>query len=586
MKIRHAMVAAVLAVLAASHFATATAAAANEWRMVTTPHFRVLSQAGERQTQLWVRNYEQFISAVSTAFNIKPTALPPLTIVLFARDKEFTAYKLVRPDGKAAKVSGQFMRMAGISAIGMAADSEQAETKRIIYHEGTHWLMSLDTARHPTWYSEGIAEMLSTFELNGSKINWAKPIEFHLAQLQKNGLLPLKDFFARTDALQDQEKDDDRYYAQSWAFVHFMMLSQPSRLQLLDRILAEARTSSSEAAVSKVFGANLAAIEKDFNHYVQQAAFSYFTFPSEVTAELPVSVAAPPALVEAALGFMALTTGRKELAQQHAQRAVELASELPGGHEVLALLARQNKDEPAVRKHVEAAVRTGSRSAEMYLLMADALGRERAGGFQATTAARLPLLRKAIELDPKRPGAYRQLANDLMFYEEPQAQDLPPLELGQIVFPADDWIKVAVAVTKSRLGGGADALKAIQTALRPDSALTSEQRRSITSLRRDLLTRSMDAEVKVAQEKNDIAAARAIIARYRQAAGDDKEFADFLQRRDNSFEMGQLVARMNAALANGSTAELDQLFDQILAHPAVTPQLRNFVETNRQRQRK
>lgn len=583
MNIRHGLVTALFAMLAAPQ--VAIAAAADSWRMVTTPHFRVLSQAGERQTQLWIRNYEQFISATSSAVGIKPTALPPLTVILFARDKEFTQYKLLRPDGKAARVAGQFVRMAGLSVIGMAADSEQDEVKRTIHHEGTHWLMSREPTRHPTWFSEGIAEMLSTFELNGSKVNWAKPIPSHLARLQQNGLLPLKEFLARTDALQDQERVDDRFYAQSWAFVHFLMLSQPSRVQMLDRLLAESRTSSSEAAISKVFGANLAALEKDFNHYVQQAAFSYVSFASQPTPDPPASVAAPPAVVDAALGLLALATGRKDLAQQHAQRAVELAPELSGGHEVMALLARQNKDDATTRKHAEAAVRAGSRSSEVYLLMADSLGRERAGGFQAAAAARIPLLHKAIELDPGRRGAYRQLAYDLMNYDKPTAEDLLPLERGQRRFPDDDWISVGVAAAKMRLGAGGDVLQAIQTALRPESSLTSDERRTIGTVRRNLLMQAMDAELRTTQEARDFAAARAIIARYRTIAGDDKEIADYLQRRDSAFEMNQLLERMEAAMANGRTTELNQLFDQILAHPAVTPQLRSRVETNRLRLR-
>lgn len=526
MKFRYGLAISLFSLLAAP--LTALSAAA-EWRMVTTPHFRVLSQANEQKTQLWVRNYQQFVSAVSTAIGIKPTVLPPLTIVLFARDKEFTPYKMMR-DGKAARVAGQFVRMGGVSAIGMAADAEADDSRRVIYHESTHWLMSADPSRHPTWFTEGIAEMFATFEQNAGKVNWAKPIDSHLLQLHQNGLLPLKDFLAQTDALQDQDRDDYRFYAQSWAFVHFLMLSQPSRMQLLDRVLAESRSSSSEAAVSKVLGTNLAALEKDFNHYVQQAAFSYFTFPAEKTVEASASAAPPPGLVDATLGFMALATGRKELAQQHAQRAVESAATLPEGHEVLALLARQNQDDAAIRRHAEAAVRAGSRSAEMYVMMANSLGRERAGGFQATAAARMPLLRKAIELDPVRRAPYRQLANDLMHYEKPAVEDLRPLELGLRRFPNDDWLRVGAAVAMERLGDSIDALQVIQAALQPGSSLTSDERRSVTSL-----------------------------------------------------EMTMLVARMNAALASGRNAELKPLFERILAHPAVTPQLRNFVETTRQR---
>jgi len=448
-----------------------------------------------------------------------------------------------------------------------------------------HWLMSLAPTRHPTWFSEGIAEMFSTFELNGSKMNWAKPIPSHLAQLQKNGLLPLKEFLARTDALQDQERDDDRFYAQSWAFVHFLMLSQPSRIQTLDRILAESRTSSSEAAVTKVLGSNLAALEKDFNHYVQQAAFSYVTTASQPPAELPPTVAAPPAMVEAALGLVALATGRKDLARQHGQRAVELSAELPDGHEVLALLARQDNDEAATRKHADAAVRGGSRSSEMYLLLANSIGRERAGGPQATAAARIPLLHRAIDLDPGRRGAYKQLAYDLMVNEKPTVEDLQPLERGLQRFPDDDWIRVGVAAARTRLGNGNVVLPAIQVALRPDSSLTSDERRTMANVRRNLLMQTMDAELRATQETRDFAAARAIIARYRSLAGDDKEITDYLQRRDNVFEMNLLLERMDAAMAGNRSTELAQLFDQILAHPALTPQLRNQVEANRLRLR-
>jgi hypothetical protein len=585
MKIRHGLALALLALLATPFLAIA---AAPQWHMVNTPHFRVMSQSSERQTQLWVRNFEQFISAVFTGFpelKAKSSALPPLTIVLFARDKEYTPYKVMR-DGKPARVAGQFMRMGGLSAIATAADSPQDETKRIIYHEATHWLFSVNPSRHPTWFQEGIAEMFSTFEVNGGKINWAMPIPTHLARLQKNGLLPLKEFLARTDALQDQEREDDRYYAQSWAFVHFLMFSQPSRIQLLDRLLAESRTSSSEEAVNKVIGPNLAALERDFNHYVQQAAFSYPTFAAEAPGKLPESVPASPAHVDAALGFIALAVGKKEVAQQHAQRAVELAANLPDGHEVLAIMARQNKDEAAIRKHAEAAVQAGSRSADMYLMMADALGRERAGGNQATAATRLPLLRKAIALDPVRRGGYRQLANDLMFYEKPTVEDLELLAAGQSRFPDDGWIRVGVAAARNRLGGGNDLVQVFQAVLSPANPLSADERRSLTSLRRNLLMQTMDAELRGAQEKDDNAAARAIIARYRQAAGDDREMLDYLQRRDSSFEMGQLVARMNATLGSGRTAELNQIFDQILANPAVTPQLRNFVENHPQRQKK
>jgi tetratricopeptide (TPR) repeat protein len=558
------------------------AKAAESWRMVTTPHFRVISQASDRDTAKWIHEYQQFISATSNALGITPKALPPLTVILFARDKSFTPYKLMRPDGKAAKIAGQFVTMGGVSTIGMALDSEQTETRRTIFHEATHWLASGNQEREPTWYTEGIAEILSTFEQSGNQVSLAKPIDIHLIQLRDFGVLPLKDFLTRVDALQDQDKHDDRYYAQSWAFVHFLTLSgDKTRLELLERFRTLYKTKSGDDTVREVFGDNLATVEREFNHYVRQATYSYATLPATPVAEPPATVPAPPALVEAALGTMALGTGRTELARQHAQRATALEPDLPDGHALLAYLAREGNDHAAVRRHAETALKAGSRDSGIYLMLAESLTRDTTANFQQTLATRVRLYQQAIELNPTRHYTYERLTGDLLFANKPQADDQRLLELGQRLFPNDDWIRAGVATVRSRLGGSDDALRTIQTALRPESSLSTQQRSALLSVRRNLLMQSMDAELEAAQEKYDLAAARTIIARYRQVAGDDTEITAYLQRRDSQFEMSQLVERMNNAIGNRRTPELEQLFDQILAHPAVTPELQTFVENTR-----
>lgn len=581
MRFRHALAGAALTLLAWLAMPTAATAAAESWRMVTTEHFRVLSQANDRDTARWIRDYQQFIAATSDALAIKPRALPPLTVILFARDRGFTPYKLMRPDGKAAKIAGQFVTFGGVSTIGMALDSEQAETRRTIFHEATHWLTSGSPDRQPTWFTEGIAEMLSTFEQAGSKVSWARPIDMHLVQMNDYGLLPLAEFLTRVDALQDQDKHDDRYYAQSWAFVHFLMLSgDKTRPELLDRFLTVYKTKSGDETVREVFGENLPVIERDFNRYVRQAAYSYFTLPAKPVEEPPAAVPAPPAVVEAALGMMALGTGRKDLAQQHAKRAAEQGPDLPDGHALLAYLARESKDYVAVGRHAEAALKAGSRDAEIFLLRADALAANSSGNYQETRAERIRLYRQAINLSPMRRALYEQLAGDLLFVNQPDAEDQRLIQQGLRLFPGE-WMQVSAAVVSTRLGQGSDALPVIQAALRPESRLSADQRRVVATARRNVLMQAMDVELAATQEKNDIAAARAIIAKYRQAAGDDADIQAYLQRRDNQFEMSQLVARVNAALANGRTAELEPLFEQILAHPAVTQQLRNLVETTR-----
>lgn len=578
MRIRHGQAIALLALLAAP-LATL---AADSWREVTTEHFRVLSQANDRETAKWIRDYEQFIAATSDALNIKPRALPPLTMILFARDRNYTPYKLKRPDGKPAKVAGQFVTLGGISSIAMALDSEQAEARRTIFHEATHWLTSVDPSPQPTWFTEGIAEMLSTFEQAGSKVNWAKPIDPHLQQIHDFGVLPLAEFLTRVDALQDQDRHDDRYYAQSWAFVHFLMLSgDRTRTGQLDRFLTLYKTKSGDEAVREVFGPDLTQLEREFNQYVGKATYSYLSVSAQPVPDPPASAPASPAVVEAALGMMALAIGDKELAAQHAGRAIDASADLPDGHQLLAYIASENDDFAGAGRHAEAALKAGSRDSQMHMVMAEALARGAQGSFSETSAARIRHYQQALELRPTRHDAYRQLANDLLFLNTPQAEHQLILEQGQRLFRNDEWINVALATTRARLGTGGDALPVIDQALRPGSTLQDYQRRNLATARRNLLMQGMDAELKRAQETNDLAAARAIIARYRQMVGDDAEIQSYLQRRDSQFELSQLIDRMNDLLPERRATELNPLFDQILAHPAVPDDLREFIQNSR-----
>jgi hypothetical protein len=66
-----------------------------------------------------------------------------------------------------------------------------AELRRTIHHEATHWLMSADQARQPAWFAEGIAKLFSTFERKGDTVNWAKPIGSHLQLLNGIREMPL-----------------------------------------------------------------------------------------------------------------------------------------------------------------------------------------------------------------------------------------------------------------------------------------------------------------------------------------------------------------------------------------------------------
>jgi len=119
------------------------------WRMATTPNYQILSQLNDRETADWMRDFDQYILSISDLMQIDLRALPPLTVVIFARDKEYTPYKLLRPDGTTANVFGQFVRRQTWSMIAMAFDALDEHSRRTIDHEATHWIMSVDQSSQP-----------------------------------------------------------------------------------------------------------------------------------------------------------------------------------------------------------------------------------------------------------------------------------------------------------------------------------------------------------------------------------------------------------------------------------------------------
>src|SRR5262245_23368762 len=120
-----------LALLTASPAPAAEAA----WRTLETEHFRVLSQLGDRDTIAWARDFNQFVASMSGVLRINPRRLPPLTIVLFARDRDFTPFMTARPNGRTANIAGLTIRQPTWSVIAIGQNPDRKGLRSTVYHE-------------------------------------------------------------------------------------------------------------------------------------------------------------------------------------------------------------------------------------------------------------------------------------------------------------------------------------------------------------------------------------------------------------------------------------------------------------------
>lgn len=508
---------------------THTVSAEPVWRTAVTPNYRVLSQLSDRDTSEWMRGFDQFILSSSDVLRMNLHSAPPLTVIIFDHDRDYEPYKLVRPNGRAANVAGQFVRRSSWSMIGMAHDADSQQLHAILQHEATHWLMSSDPSPQPAWFSEGIAEMFSTFELGVDTVNWAKPIAAHLDLLRERGTMPLAPFLAEPSAIFDQDNRQEIFYAQAWAFTHFLMLGNKAahRPQLV-QFLHAFRTKSGDDAVKEVFGTDLSGIQRELDIYIDQRSFPYFTFPKKPAGPPPALTAAAPALVEASLGFLALGASRSQLARQHAEKAIAIDDGEAGGHAILAYLEMDNRDMTKAAIHAEAALQRGSKDSDLLLLVGDSYAGGQNGDKPNAAATAVQLYENAINANPRRVDAFDRLAGALANLSAPREEDGKFMDLGLKLFPTDDWLRVSKAAMDYRLGQQTVAMSALERVLQPGNHLDGYQDLYATGLRRHWLVDAMNVDIRAAMDKHDVSAERAVVAHYREALANDSAALDFL----------------------------------------------------------
>lgn len=171
---------------------------------------------------------------------------------------------------------------------------------------------------------------------------------------------------------------------------------------------------------------------------------------------------------------------------------------------------------------------------------------------------------------------YERLTEALFAIEKPRDEDMKFLQLGLKVFPGSDWVRVGTAALDFRLGRGDNAMATLDTVLRAESTLDPSERAYANSLRINWLLEAMKKDVEAAVDRKDFVTARAAITRCRESAGDDSNATTYLQDVNNSVDIGELVAKYNAALQARKKSEARSVAQQLLARPNLPISMRNF----------
>lgn len=497
-------------------------AAEPKWLKLQSPSFGVISQLDEKETRAWAVEFEQFIGALHGLYGVEEVGLPPLTIVLFRSSREFAPYRLRTESGQ-ARVAAFFGNTGDWSVIGMPGSGRDAETRQTIYHEAVHWFTTASDTPQPLWFAEGLAEVLSTFEVVNGKGRWGEPIDDNVAYLSSAGLTPMEDLLRASQDEALHGGDSDRYYPQAWAFVHSLMFGNGGAdAGKLAAFLRELETTDLDSAASSAFGKSFDEVTSDLRRYLEHGKYGYAEVElRDRSAEMTVAPASQ-ANVAFALGRLATVGGNLDLAQLHAEQVIALAPTSPAGYELEAYAANEAGDDASLVPALERAIELGSRESWIYVTQADRLlyGSERDSGRldelltldTARTAA--DLYERAIGLRARNDAAFAGLVMALLNVGSLTDADNIVLNAARVMFPTDGLLLVGQAAGLKSSGDSPAAVKLLGQATKAPYTMPRRYRNSVVALRNGWIGEWFLAELTKLTQDGKFAESRGLLTEY------------------------------------------------------------------------
>lgn len=394
--------------------------ARDTWRSVRTNNLFVIGNADPeklRQVAAWLEFFHGAFGRLVSR-NVLESSVPT-TVILFRDDSSFLPFKPLY-QGRPANISGYFQAGDDVNYIAISLDPRLRDPFRTAFHEYVHLHVKDNVPRAPLWLDEGLAELYGSLQFSNGEALIGTPLAGYLRLLREQELLPLKTLF-EIGTSSDHYNEDDKagiFYGQSWAFVHYLMLSDRGRQDQFKRFLQlVSRGDDTAKAIEDSFGMALPVLEQEFRAYVRRGDFS----AQRVAGIDPHSYTAYTAMQRTSLsegeaqfylGDLLFHIGRSNDAERYFKQAVALDPGFLPAHASLGLMYAIQRRYADAKKHLEKAT-TSAQSYMTHYLYAYAVSRDsvdadgRIRNFPDESAAviREHLLR-AIKLAPDYSPAY------------------------------------------------------------------------------------------------------------------------------------------------------------------------------------
>ena len=343
---------------------------AARWTEVSSPHFTVLSDSGEKESRRITVEFELMWDVFHRAYpQLEQSAELPITVLAIKEKKVFLT---LEPDAYrrkgSLKLHGWFLPASGKNYILMRLGAEGGNPFPVAIHEYTHLLLHYSKHSIPLWLNEGLAEFYANTRILNREILLGQPNQVHLQILRNERWLPLTTLFT-VDDNSPYYLDKDKgsiFYAESWALTHYLTLKdyleRTSKVEQYQRLTA---ALDPVTAATHTFG-DLTKLRKDLEEYVGRESLNQFR-TTEIAhiddSEFEVESITPIQAQAIEANFLACS-GRLAEARALIQRVLEEDPDNTSAQETMAFL--DSADEALTESNLRSAVQRAPSSAVAY----------------------------------------------------------------------------------------------------------------------------------------------------------------------------------------------------------------------------
>jgi tetratricopeptide (TPR) repeat protein len=395
------------------------------WMEVRSPHFVAYSDDGESEARKALMAFEGLRSVFGVIFpGIRLDPPKPMLLIVTRSQDSMARFLPEAFEGKDPKrPAGVFLMRADRNYAILRADvSGQVDQPYFaLFHEYTHSIVHQNFPSLPTWLDEGIADYYGATEIRSDKVYLGRIPRGRLQELRDRARLPIETLLTVTQESPHYREGEKAgiFYAQSWAFVHYLFMDEEARKAgLFQAYLKALGRERDPLAAARVGFGDLGKLQGTLGMYSHQILYHFWVLPLAVELtdkDFQTRVLEDAEALVVRAEFLQYTQHEKE-SYPLLDQALSLAPKAPGVHAALGYRHFLQGENEAASLHFGESIRLGSQDFRPpYYLAKLALG----GPLGSEDRARIiGWLETAQRLRPDFPGTH--LALSRLYLTEPR----------------------------------------------------------------------------------------------------------------------------------------------------------------------